>query len=161
MLAMNAPIVSLRHAVATLAYRAAKMLRDTPPGFETLRCCPKCRTAGEIVGHLGDLIEWAERAACGDTTWVVAPPASWDASVVRLFAALSALDERLTSQERLGCSAEKMFQGPIADALTHVGQLATLRRIAGAPIRGESYVKSDIAAGRVGPEQTPPAFEFD
>jgi hypothetical protein len=54
-----------------------------------------------------------------------------------------------------------MFQGPLADALTHVGQLATLRRIAGAPVRGENYVKSDIVAGRVGVEQATPAFEFE
>lgn len=158
---MNTPEISLRHAVATLAYRAAKVLRNAPTGFESVRACPTCRTAGEIVGHLGDLIEWAERAARGDTTWSVAPPAAWDASVARFFAALGALDQRLASSEPLGCSPEKMFQGPLADALTHVGQLATLRRIAGAPVRGESYVKSGIVAGRVGPEQAPPAFEFD
>ena len=54
-----------------------------------------------------------------------------------------------------------MFQGPIADALTHIGQIGMMRRMAGAPVRGENYFKADIAAGRVGAEQSAPRFEFD
>ena len=88
-------------------------------------------------------------------------PGDWDGDIARLFAALKALDERLASDAPLACEAQRIFQGPIADALTHVGQLATLRRIAGSGVRGESYFRADIRAGQVGPEQAPPAFEFD
>ena len=75
--------------------------------------------------------------------------------------ALRAHDEFLASDAPLGISAERLFQGPIADALTHTGQLAMLRRIAGAPMRGENYARAEIARGRVGAEQPKPGFEFD
>jgi hypothetical protein len=151
----------LRHAVAALAYRAAKMIRDAPPDFASVRACPTCRSAGEIVGHLGDLMEWALLTARGEEDWRVKEPRSWEQGVERFFATLQQLDEFLASGQSFPCSAERLLQGPIADALTHVGQLATLRRIAGAPVRGEDYSRAAIAAGRVGSEQPPPAFEFD
>jgi hypothetical protein len=72
-----------------------------------------------------------------------------------------ALDGELAGGAPAAFSAEKLFQGPIADAFTHVGQLALLRRLAGAPVRGENFVRADIVAGRVGAEQSPPALEFD
>ena len=77
------------------------------------------------------------------------------------FLSLRRFDDRLASEAALGCAPGKLFQGPIADSLTHIGQITMLRRIAGAPIRGESYYRADIAAGRVGPEQAPPTLEFD
>ena len=71
------------------------------------------------------------------------------------------LDAYLASEEPLAASPERIFQGPIADALTHVGQLAMLRRMAGASMRGENYFVAEIVAGRVGPQQAPPKREFD
>ena len=152
--------VSLRHAVATLAYRAAKVLRNAPR-FGDVRAAPSTRTASQIVAHMADLLEWATRAANGNTEWHTVPPGAWEADIARLFASLKALDDRLASDAPLSCAADHLFQGPIADALTHVGQLATLRRLAGSGVRGESYFRADIAPGRVGPEQAPPMFEFD
>jgi hypothetical protein len=81
--------------------------------------------------------------------------------VARFFGALQALDERLASHDALGYSAEKIFQGPLADAFTHTGQIAMLRRMAGAPVRGENYFQAEIVAGRVGTEQAPPKREFE
>ena len=81
--------------------------------------------------------------------------------VARFFEGLRALEEFLASAEPLGNTPEKIFQGPIADALTHVGQLAMLRRMAGAPVRGENYFLAEIVAGRVGVEQAAPRKEFD
>jgi hypothetical protein len=81
--------------------------------------------------------------------------------VARFFAALKEFDSYLASQAPLGFPSEKLFQGPVADALTHVGQIAILRRLAGAPVRGENYFKADITAGRVGAEQSGPRVEFD
>ncbi len=158
---MDAERQILRHAVATLAYRAGKMLRDAPADFIGVRACATCRSAGAIVGHLGDLMEWALLTARGEEDWRVKEPRSWEEGVDRFFAALVALDQFLANDQPLGCSPERLLQGPIADALTHVGQLATLRRIAGAPVHGEDYSRADIVAGRVGAVQSKPAFEFD
>ena len=81
--------------------------------------------------------------------------------MARFFAALEKFDHRLASPKPLGFSPEKLFQGPIADALTHIGQIALLRRLAGAPVRGENYFKAQISAGRVGREQAKPRAEFE
>jgi len=99
--------------------------------------------------------------AQGKEKWTDADPQGWDETAARFFANLKALDEFLGSTEPLGCSPLQLFQGPIADSFTHVGQLAMLRRLAGAPMRGENYFVAEIKAGRVGPEQAKPRFEFD
>ena len=90
------------------------------------------------------------------------PRTDWPRDVDRFFTALGTLDAHLAGSAPLDADVlEKLFQGPVADALTHTGQLALLRRLAGQPIRGESYYDADIAAGRTGLAQSPPQFEFD
>lgn len=151
----------LRHCVATLAYRGGKVLRGAPKEFASYRASETSRTPGEILAHLGDLIDWGLSMARAQQTWKNSEPPAWQEGADRFFASLTAFDEYLASSEALGVSEEQLFQGPIADALTHVGQLAMLRRMAGAPIRGENYFKADIETGRVGAEQKPPRMEFD
>jgi hypothetical protein len=150
----------LRHTLATLAYRLEKVTRDSPPGFGDHRSGAGSRSALEILGHIGDLLEWGERMAAGEYRWETGAALAWDAERERVFTALARFDERLRGGPP-GHPVEQIFQGPIADALTHVGQLALLRRLAGAPIRPESYARANIAAGRVGLEQPPERVEFD
>jgi hypothetical protein len=151
----------LRHALATLAYRAAKVVRDAPAAFASFRVGPRTRTPLEILAHMGDLLDWALRQAESDGRWVEATPLAWDDEVTRFFAALERFDAYLTSSGSLGAPPERIFQGAIADALTHVGQLAMLRRLAGSPVRGENYFRADVVAGRVGRSQSTPRREFD
>jgi hypothetical protein len=151
----------LRHALATLAYRGGKALRGAPAGFAEYRAVPGGRTPVQILAHMGDLFDWALKLADGKHEWHDAPPLPWEQEVARFFAALEAFDRRVGSGEPFGSSAEKLFQGPIADALTHVGQIAMLRRMAGCGMRGENYFRATITAGRVGADQAAPAFEFD
>jgi len=151
----------LRHAVATLAYRGGKVLRDAPASFPSLRIGEKTRTPSEILAHIGDLLDWALSIAKGEQRWNNSTPQTWEHEVSRFFDALALLDALLGSQEPLACPPEKLFQGPIADALTHVGQIALLRRLDGSPVRGENYYRADIVVGRVGREQTAPRREFD
>jgi len=151
----------LRHTVATLAYRGGKAVRDAPEGFAEFRPSPTSRTPGAILAHVGDLLDWALALADGRHEWHDSPPLPWAEGVARFFAGLDTLDRRLSSPQPLGFPPEKLFQGPVADALTHVGQIAMLRRMAGAPVRGENYFKANIEAGRVGDAQSPPRREFD
>ncbi len=160
-LSTHPPMLHLRHALATLAYRGGKVLRDAPEGFGETSMGAGSRTAAEVLAHVGDLLDWAAHLADGQHVWAEAPERTWEASHARFFAGLRRLDERLESAEGLGFPAEKLFQGPIADALTHVGQLAMLRRIAGSPVRGENYFKAEIEYGHVGPDQAGPRYEFD
>jgi hypothetical protein len=160
--ASDPKLALLRHAVATLAYRGGKTLRACPEGFAGYRASPTTRTPLEIVAHLGDLLAWSLSMVQGSQEWKPAPPQGWDAEVARFFAVLAAFDERLAAAGLpADFPAETLFQGPVADALTHVGQLAMLRRMAGAPVRGENYARAEIVAGRVGPEQAAPRREFD
>lgn len=150
-----------RHTLATLAYRGGKTLAGAPEGFGSYTARPGTRTPGQILAHIGDLLDWALWLCEGEHRWNASAPLPWDAAVSRFFAGLERLDHRLASDRPLGCPLEKLFQGPIADALTHVGQLAMLRRMAGAPVRAENYFRADIVAGRVGPEQSAKRVEFD
>jgi hypothetical protein len=151
----------LRHTVATLAYRGGKAVRNAPEGFATVRACETCRSAVEILKHIGDLLDWALGLAQGVRGWQEAPPQSWEDEVERFFDGLQHLDEYLAGDTPLAQPAEKLFQGPIADAINHVGQIATLRRLAGSPVRGENYFRAEIVIGRVGPEQSSKRVEFD
>jgi hypothetical protein len=108
----------LRHTVATLAYRGGKAVREAPDRFSSFKTEADIRTPGQILAHIGDLLDWARELAT------------------------------------------QLFQGPVADALTHVGQIAMLRRMFGSPVRGENYLKAEIVVGRVGPDQSAPRREF-
>jgi len=151
----------LRHTVATVAYRAAKATRDAPADFADFRAAGDVRTPIQIVAHMGDLYDWALSLAKGKWDYNQSSPQGWERELERFHAALNAFDDYLASDAPLGHSIERLFQGPVADSLTHVGQIAILRRLADSPIRGESYARSDIVAGRVGQHQTPSEFEFD
>jgi hypothetical protein len=151
----------LRRIVATLAYRAAKVLRDVPPDFGVMQAGPATRRPVQIVAHLGDLMTWAVSLAQGTSVWNAGGSDDWDAEVRRFFDGLAALDAELAADRPFEGSAERLIQGPLADALTHVGQLAMLRGMAGAPIRPESYARADVVIGRIGLEQAPPRREFD
>ena len=119
----------LRHTVATLAYRAGKAVREAPEAFGALRISETSRTPCEILGHVSDLMEWALSVARGSEEWRDSPAGGWPAEVTRFFGAIGRLDEYLASDARLFCPVERLFQGPVADALTHVGQLTMLRRM--------------------------------
>ena len=151
----------LRHAVATVAYRGGKAVRGAPPAFAGFRAGPTSRTAGEILSHIGDLFDWALTQAKGVEAWHDSGSEAWDPTVDRFFRTLADFDAYLASDQPLECPAERLVQGAIADALTHIGQIAMLRRLAGSPVRGESYAKADIAIGRVGRQQSAPRLEFD
>ena len=151
----------LRHTVATLAYRGGKAVANPPHGFDQFRASDSSRTPGQILAHIGDLLYWGLSIASGKQTWHNSKPLAWNDEIARFFAALEAFDAYLRSDAELHEPEEKLFQGPIADALTHVGQIAMLRRMAGGPIRGENYFAAGIEAGRVGSDQPKPRKEFD
>ena len=151
----------LRHTVATLAYRGAKAVRDAPDSFASFKASPTTRTPAEILAHISDLLDWALSIAQGSETWHNSEPLPWPEEIARFHTALARFDDYLASDGELEASCERMFQGPIADALTHVGQLTMLRRVAGDPMKGENYSRAKIEAGRVGADQQKPKREFD
>ena len=157
----NAKRELLRHTLATLAYRGAKPLRDAPESFAHFHAASDVRTPLEILTHIGDVLDWGLSIAQGRQTWRNSTPQSWNDEITRFFVALQAFDAYLTSGEPLHETTERLFQGPIADAFSHVGQIAMLRRLAGSRIRGENYFVAEVSAGRLGLEQPAAKREFD
>jgi hypothetical protein len=157
---LGSPRDLLRHTLATLAYRAGKVLRDAPDGFAEFRAADDTRRAGRILAHMGDLMDWGLNLADGEHVWSDSRPLDWDDEVDRFFAALAAFDARLADPAPLGFDEGRLFRGPVADALHHTGQLALMRRMAGSPVRGENYFAARIETGRVGKDQPPPEREF-
>ena len=147
----------LRHTLAALAYRAARAVEGAPESFAQFDGAG--RTPAQILAHMGDLFDWALSLAAGKQRWRDSAPLAWDEEQKRFFAALRVFDEYLASAAHVEAPIERLFQGPVADALTHVGQLAMLRRLAGCPIHGENFYVANITAGNVGAEQ-PPALKL-
>src|SRR3954469_340097 len=151
----------LRHALATVAYRGGKAIRDAPESFAGYQPAATSRTPLQIVAHMGDLFEWSLSIARTAQRCPSSEPLPWPDVVARFFATLGDFDAYLASEEPLAVPPEQLLQGPVADALTHVGQLMMLRRMAGAAVRSESYFTADIVVGRVGPQQSDPRRQFD
>ena len=150
----------LRHTVATVAYRGGKAVRDAPASFASFSGDSSDRTAARILAHIGDLYDWALSQAKGAEAWHDSTPLEWDRETERFHEALGRFDAYLASDAPLAVTPERLFQGAIADSLTHVGQIAILRRLAGAKMKSENYSQADIVAGRVGREQTAAKREF-
>jgi hypothetical protein len=146
--------------VATLAYRGAKVLKAAPAGFEDFRAGEGARSAGVILAHIGDLLDWTASFLSGKQAWRDSQPLAWDKECERFFAGLATVDKALAEGPKVEVSIERLFQGPLADAFTHIGQLALMRRMAGAPVKGENFFVADVAIGRVGAEQAAPKKSF-
>jgi hypothetical protein len=155
---MNEKRELLRHTLAALAYRAARALEDAPDSFATFDGCG--RQPLKILAHMGDLFDWALSAVQGSERWHNSTLLPWPEEKARFFTALGSFDNYLASDAPLHASAEALFQGPIADALTHTGQLAMMRRLSGSKIPGENYYIAHIAAGQVNSDQPAPVKTF-
>jgi AcrR family transcriptional regulator len=146
----------LRHLLATIAYRAARAVRDTPPAFGDYRQTPDSPSSADIVAHMGDLMEWLLRLVRGEWQWAEADTLPWEQEVARFFRTLKAVDDELAAGAPIKWDPAKLIQGGLADALTHTGQLAMLRRLSGDQMQGESYARAEVVIGRVGLDQAPP-----
>ena len=148
----------LRHTLATLAYRATRALDGAPQAFSTFDGAG--RRPVVILAHMADLLDWSLSMAQGNPSWRSSEPLAWPEEQKRFYASLAALDAFLASAAPLHAPAEGLMQGPVADALSHTGQLAMLRRLSGSPIRGENYYVAAISVGQVGPAQPDPVQPF-
>src|SRR2546428_6681792 len=137
----------LRHLVATLAYRGAKVLRDVPPSFAQFSSGRDTRSPVQILEHLGDLMAWGLRMAQGEYLWRAGGSGDWNTEVRRFFEGLRALDQFLASDAPLGHPAAMLIQRPLADALSHVGQLSMFCAVAGIPGPAPRYAPAEIVAG--------------
>ena len=142
----------LRHMIATVAYRGGLAITDAPPDFAGFRAHETTRTPGEILAHIGDLLEGSYHLLKGEMVHLNSDPLPWNEEVARFFSAVTQLDLFLASDAPLAYPVERFVQGPIGDALTHVGQIVILRRMSGNPIRTAPYFTAEIVAGEINAE---------
>lgn len=142
----------LRHLIATVAYRGGLAVADAPPDFASFRAHETTRTPGELLAHIGDLLEGSLHLAKGQLIYLTSAPLPWEDEIARFFSAVKDFDFYLAADAPLACPVEKLVQGPVGDALTHVGQIVMLRRMAGKPVRAEGYFTAEIVAGEVNQE---------
>lgn len=152
---MNRNQTLLRHFVAAIAYRGAKALRDAPPTFATFEAGEKSRTPRQLVRHMSGVLNYAI-AQVHEPRPPLTDRASYELEVERFFAVLRELSERLEEVELSDPAAERLLQGPLADAMTHAGQLALLRRLSGSPIPPEDFYQAAVDAERLGLDQLAP-----
>ena len=141
-----------RHLVATVAYRGGIAVSDAPENFSVFRVNETTRTPGELLAHIGDLLEGSLYLAKGEMVYLRSEPLPWEKEITRFFSAVKGFDSYLASDAPLACPMEKLIQGPIGDALTHVGQIVMLRRLAGKPVHVKAYFTAEIVAGEINEE---------
>lgn len=144
----------LRHLIATIAYRTTRAVSDAPEDFGGFDFAG--RKPVEILAHMGDLFDWSLTMAEGHQKWNSSTPLAWPQEQLRFFAALGKFDAYLKSEAPIHVEIERLVQGPVADALTHVGQLAMLRRLAGCPTLRENFYIAPVEVGCVGADQAMP-----
>lgn len=137
-----------RHLLATVAFRATIAISDAPDKFASFKIDETVRTPAEILAHLGDLIEGSHFLMKGEFVELKSEPLEWKNGVKRFFSAVKNFDSFLASDAELAQSIEKLTQGPLADALTHVGQIILLRRAFGSPVKSASYFEAEITPGK-------------
>jgi len=146
----------LRHFLAALAYRTQKALRGAPASFGSFQAGHQVRTPARLVRHMTGVLGYARTFLIGGS-YRPEPLPDLDAEATRFHAMLEDLAQHLERGTPLrGVSPEQMLQGPFADAMTHAGQLALLRRLAGSPVPPENFVLAAIDPGNLGPDQPEP-----
>jgi len=138
-----------RHLLATVAFRAKVAISDAPIDFASFSLNETIRTPVEILAHMGDLIDGSHFLMKGEFVHLNSAPLEWKDEAKRFFTAVREFDSFLASDAPLEQPIEKLTQGPIADALTHVGQIIMLRRAFGLPVQAESYFEAEIVAGKI------------
>jgi hypothetical protein len=145
----------LRHFLAAIAYRTQKALRDAPPSFGSFEAGSQVRTPADLVRHMTSVLGYARTFFVGGR-YQADPLGDLSAEIARFHAMLADLRHHLDATELRGTTEERLLQGPLSDAMTHAGQLAMLRRLAGSPIPPENFIEAAVDPANVSPSQPAP-----
>ena len=145
----------LRHFLAAIAYRTQKALKDHPRDFGEFRAARGIRTPHQIVNHMTNVLGYARTFFVGGRFRAHKLP-TFREEITRLHEMLADLSTQIADGQLEGITPEQMLQGPLSDVMSHTGQLAMLRRLAGSPVPPENFVMADISAENVGPNQADP-----
>ena len=145
----------LRHYTASIAYHATKAIRDAPVVFPEFKPGRGVRTPRQILHHIAGVLTYAH-SFFEDYETTHLDHQTWDTEINRFYEILGKLDNSLKEKHPRKVTEEQLLQGPLSDAMAHIGQLLMLRRLAGSPVPSENFIFADIAKGVVGPDQPEP-----
>ncbi len=147
----------LKHFLAALAYRTQKALRGAPAEFATFRAGPNVRTPHRLIHHMDSVLGYSATFFTGGE-YRKPMLDKFEDEIARLHATLARLAQYLDEGTELrGITPEILLQGPFSDAMTHAGQIAMLRRLAGYPVPAENFIFATIAVENLSPDQAMPA----
>jgi hypothetical protein len=148
----------LRHFLAAIAYRTQKALRGAPQHYPTFSAGNRVRTPLELIRHMTALLGYVRTFFQGGSYPMKPDPLpTFQQEVGRFHEMVEAVGKLLASDAKCSISTEQLLQGPFADTMTHVGQLAMLRRLADSPVAPENFIDADIRGDRLHADQPPPA----
>lgn len=149
----------VEHFLAAIAYRTQKALRDAPAHFAEFAPGRQVRTPVEILRHMTSVLGYSRTFAVGGSYPIKPEPLpTFAAEQERFHAIVEAVRDTLGPDGSLGSlTPTQLLQGPFGDVMTHVGQLAMLRRLAGSPVPPENFIFAEVSARRLGPDQPLPA----
>ena len=151
----------LQHFLAALAYRTQKALRSAPADFGEFRAGINVRTPRELVWHMTSVIGYARTMLHGGA-FAPPPMPGFAEEIDRFHATVEALRDDFSNPALdAQITDEQFLQGPLADAMTHAGQLAILRRLAGNPVPSENFIFAEIRAENVSAVQPEPKAPDD
>jgi hypothetical protein len=135
----------IRHALAAVKYRADKAIEGAPTGFGVFSAGEGTRSPCELLRHITAVIGQTTAALTdGHFHEEQGGPLSLERD--RADAAIRTLANSLVGRPLTPETTKRLLQGPVADAISHVGQLALLRRLIGSPIAGENFYAAAIDA---------------
>jgi hypothetical protein len=154
---MNDKRALLTHFLAALAYRTQKALRGAPDNFGSFRIKDGVRTPSELVRHMTSVLGYARTFFVGGSYWPDPLPTLSD-EIERFHQMIELLAQHLRNGDSFlnDITEERLLQGPLADAMTHAGQLAMLRRLVGDPVPPENFIVAQIKSDSLGIDQADP-----
>jgi hypothetical protein len=153
---MNEKRQMLRHFLAALAYRTQKALRGGPESFANFSAGSNARTPHELIVHMRSVLGYARTFFIGGI-YPQPVPEDWEKDIEAFHEMLGDLGRYLDSDTPLqNTTEERMLQGPFSDAMTHAGQIAMLRRLAGSPVASENFIVADVSPDNLSASQPDP-----
>lgn len=142
----------LRHLLATIGYRFQAAIEGAPEEYADFDPGHGVRGPRELVGHCVHVLRIARSSFEPELEPSAPVGDSWNERIALLHLELDLLDRHVDQgTPPQSWTLLQMVQGPLADVLTHIGQLALLRRLQGDPVARQSYLRAPVEARRTGP----------
>ncbi len=141
---MNQNSHFIQHFLKVLSYRFEKAIHNAAESYPKHASGHGIRTPLELLGHMNGVLEFAISSLKNQPRRNI-PEQSWQEQITLYYEKLKELNQLMQENSFDTDTLERILQGPLADAMTHIGQLAMMRRLANSAIAGENYFAADMS----------------